>query len=219
MSKFASAIIMLSHIPILATVVSLAIFYKKLSRTVKIFSWFIFVSGAVQFISLFLWHRDINNMPLLHLYVPGGFICLAWFYQSFLSGFIHYAVLPVITIVFVVCCVANTLFVQSAFTFNSYALIAEAGLVVTLSLFTFLFFLNQTVRESELPDMKSLVWINSGLFIYFLSCFLLYYFSNFMMMHFSLGLRRITWIFHSFFSVVMYTCFLIGLWRHSKTRN
>lgn len=212
-------IITIAYIPVLAAVITSLYLYRALGKALKVFSWFIFLSGAVQFTSLYLFYRNMNNLPLLHFYTAGGFVCLAWFYRVVLGNFIHRFVIWGITALFVLFCIINTLFVQPIRTFNSYELIAEAVLVIILSLFTFLYLLDSSARESGIPDIRSISWINSGLFIYFLSCFLIYYFSYIIVPRFSLGLRRVAWMFHAFFSVVMYSCFLLGLWKRQKTRD
>lgn len=209
----------MAHVPVLAAVLNAMWFYRKLGTALKAISLFIFLSGAIQFISLYFYFHMMNNLPLLHIYAAGGFVCLARFYRVVLGSHINPMAIWIAATLFVLFCVANTLFLQSIFIFNSYALISEAVLVIILSLFTFLYFLNDSIRGSDMQDMKSISWINSGLFIYFLSSFLIYYFSNIMIVSFTLGLRRSAWLFHAFFSTVMYSCFLIGLWKRSKIKG
>jgi hypothetical protein len=167
---------------------------------------------------LLLWLLSKNNMPLLHLYVASGFVCLVWFYKTILGDFISASVIWIMTLLFLSFTIINSVFIQNIFTFNSYALVAESILLIILALFTFIFFLNDTVKETGIEDIKSLTWINSGLFIYYLSCLLIYYFGNIIIGRLSLDANRITWMFHSFFSTVMYTCFLVALWKRPRTR-
>jgi hypothetical protein len=217
MMNFSETIIVLSHVPILLTVVYAVIYYKQLGPALKVFSWFVFLSGIIQFTSLAFWYAGKNNMPLLHIYVAAGFICLAWFYRTLLNGFIKAKIIWLIAILFLLFTIINSLFIQPVFTFNSYALTVESILIIILTLFTFRFFLNDIVKETSGRDIKSLNWINSGLFIYYASSMLIFYFGAIITRTFSRDLNLYTWIFHSFFSIVMYTCFLIGLWKRSKT--
>ncbi|SJZ84626.1 hypothetical protein SAMN04488128_1011830 [Chitinophaga eiseniae] len=210
-------IIVLSHVPILLTVVYAAAQYRTLPRELKVFSWFLFLSGVIQFISLAFWFASKNNMPLLHIYVAAGFLCLAWFYNTLLNGFIDAGIIWLIAILFLLFSITNSLFIQPVHTFNSIALTVESILIVILALFTYRFFLSDIVKETSGPNIKSLHWINSGLFIYYSSSILIFYFGSVITTAFSRGLNLSAWMFHAFFSMVMYTCFFIGLWKRSKT--
>jgi hypothetical protein len=217
--NFTNTIIIASHIPILATVIVAARQYKTLGGALRVFAWFIFLSGLIQFTSLGLCLVRKNNMPLLHLYVAAGLPCLVWFYKKVLEDFISGAIMRGIIIFFLLFTIANSLFVQDIYRFNSNALALESIIIIILALFTFIFFLNSTMKETGIRDVKSLTWINSGLFIYYLSCLLIFYFGDTILFRFSKDLSRLTWLFHSFFSIVMYTCFFIGLWKRSKTQR
>lgn len=158
-------------------------------------------------------------MPLLHFYVAAGVPTLVWFYKTIMQEFINASIMWSIAGLFLVFTIINSLFIQNIYHFNSYALVVESIIVIILALFTFIFLLNDTMKETGIPDIKSLSWINTGLFIYYLSCLLIFYFGDAILSRFSKDLSGLTWIFHSFFSVVMYTCFIIGLWKRSKTRH
>lgn len=210
-------IIVLSHLPILLTVIYAAFCFKKLGRELKVFSYYIFFSGIVQFSALFLWFARKNNMPLLHLYVPVGFVMLAWFYATLLKGFVNTKIIWSTAMLFLLFSITNTLFFQDVFTFNSNDLTVESILITILALFTFNFFLNSIVKKSIGDDIKSLNWINSALFIYNSADLLIFYFGNSIIRNFSYDLNLYTWVLHSFFSMVMYTFFLISLWKRSRT--
>jgi hypothetical protein len=215
--NFPEIIIILSHVPILLTVGYAALQYPRLGADLQVFSGFLFLSGLIQFTSLYFWFHRLNNMPLLHVYVAAGFISLAWFYQKVLNGFISVWIIGSVTALFTVFTVTNSLFIQHIMTFDSNALTIESVLVVILSLFTFTFLLNDSVKETRHHDTIGLGWINSGLFIYYSSSLLIFYFGATITGSFSRTLGQYTWIFHSIFSMVMYTCFFIGLWKRSKT--
>lgn len=152
-------------------------------------------------------------MPLLHVYVAGGFFCLALFYKTVLHDFISEKIIWGMIISFFLFTFSNSLFVQNIFTYNSNALTVESVLVIILSLFTFILLLNDIVRETRPRLIKSLNWINSGLFIYYSSSLLIFYFGDIITVFSSSDLVKYIWVLHSFFSMVMYTCFFVGLWK------
>lgn len=214
-----NTVIVISYLPIGATVISCLWMYSKLSKTLRVFSLFIFLSGFVQFTSLALFFCGKNNMPLLHFYVAASVPCLVAFYKTVLGNNVSDKIMWGIILCFLTFTIINSIFIQDIYSFNSNALVIESIIVIILSLFTFIFLLNDSMQETEIRDKKTLNWINSGLFIYYLSCLLIYYYGDMILFHFSRSLVGLTWIFHSFFSIVMYTCFFIGLWKRSKTQH
>lgn len=209
-------ILISAMLPIVFSAVYALVLYKRSVHAIRVFSWFIFLSAVIQVVSLVLWFFEKNNMPLLHTYVCLGFLCLSFFYKTVLQDFINPVIILVVAIAFTCFTIINSLAVQSIFIFNSYALTAESVLVVIYSLFTFIVLLNDAAKEKRKYLITSLRWINAGLFIYFASSLLLFYFGKVIMGGLPKALSRYTWILHSFFTVVMYICFILGLWKQPK---
>jgi hypothetical protein len=210
-------IILLAYIPLLITVGYALAIYRKLDKPLKTFSSFLFLSGIIQSISAVLWLYGKNNMPLLHLFVATGFLCIGNFYNTVLKDFINRNILRTIMIGFLVFTVFNSIFLQDIYTFNSYALTLESILIIIFSLATFIFFLDESLKEVEIPSRKSLDWINYGLFIYYSSSLIIVFFGDVITRGFSKELNRYTWVLHNFFYVVMYCCFFIALWKKPAT--
>ena len=217
MNRYLFDIVYISLLPILATVILAAVNYRKSGKSLKVFSWFIFLSGFIQFTSTAVIFIKINNLPFLHLYVASGLPCLVWFYKTVLDGFISSRIMWCIALAFLVFTIINSLFFQDIFHFNSYALFLESIIIIALALFTFMFLLNNTMRETGIVDIKSITWINAGLFVYYLTCLMLYYFAEKIFTRYSRELLDYTWVFHDIVSMIMYSCFFIGLWKRSKT--
>lgn len=216
MDQVISLINKCAPLPVLVTTAYGLFIYKRLIEELKIFSWFLFLSGFIQLVSSLLWFNRQNNLPLLHLYVAAGFVCLAWFYASVLKDFVNQKIIWGAAILFTLFTVINSLFVQNILTFNSYALTTESVLIIILSLFTFIVLLNDIVKEKRMPLIKSLNWINSGLFIYYTSSLLIFYFGDLFTRKFPVYLNQYTWVLHAFFSLVMYSCFFVGLWKRPR---
>lgn len=152
-------------------------------------------------------------MPLLHVYVIVSFVSLAWYYNSLMKDFIHRYVIIIAAGLFCLLSLLNSLFVQPVFSFNSYALTLESALLIILSLSAYILLLKKIVAEKKKGEIKSLNWINSGVFIYYSSTLLIFYFGDLITHSYSRSFNRYTWVLHSFLSIVMYTCFIIGLWK------
>lgn len=214
--SYSSVIIVVSHLPIFFSAGYAAIIYKQLKDELRVFSWFLFASATLQFVSLLLWWNGINNMPLLHVYVPLSFLLLAHFYNSMLRGFIQQPVISITAAVFVLLSVLNSAFIQPVNTFNSYALTLESVLVIILSLSAYRLLLNERIIEAKRVQLKSINLINAGLLIYYSTTLLIFYFGNLITHGYSKTFNRYTWIAHSLLSVIMYTLFISGLWKRQK---
>ena len=207
------SIIIVSHLPILISAIYALRLFKKLGPVLQLFSLFLFLSALIQLTALTLALNRINNLPLLHIYVAAGFLLLALFYKKVLTNFIHSGIIWTITIAFLIYTVLNSIFIESFFTFNSTALAVESVLIVILSLSTYMVLMNDIVKEQRSSIIKSLSWINSGLFIYYCSSLIIFYLTR----SFPKSINNYTWILHSVFSIIMYICFIVGLSR--RTRN
>lgn len=205
-----------ANVPILLACIYTLVCYRSLGRELKVFAWFIFLSGTIQLISFTLWMYSINNMVFLHAYVGLGFVCLAWFYRTVLEEFIQPRIITTVGVLFLFFSIASSFTGNGPFTFNALALTVESVLVVILSLSTWIFFLSEEASAAQKETVKSLNWINSGLFIYFSSSLLIFYFGDLIMHSLSKVTSRFIWMAHSFFSTVMYFCFIAALWKRPR---
>ncbi len=145
----AKSVIDYSNIPTFIVGIYTMVIYKKLPREMKYFSWFIFVSFTVQVIASILYYNSENNLPLLHIYTVVGFVCLIIFYNQIFDGLIKPKILWILSAVFVLYSVINSIFIQDIYTFNSYALSVEAVIIIILSLTAFVFLMNDIVKKEE----------------------------------------------------------------------
>ena len=214
--SIAKYIINYSDIPTYLVGIYTILIYRRLPQEIKYFSWFIFVSFGVQVIASILFYNKENNLQVLHFYTVAGFICLIAFYNKIFSGLIRPSVLWIIAILFTIYSVINSIFVQDIRTFNTYALSVEAILVIIFSLATFMLLMNDIVREKRTQIVPSLNWINAGLFIYYSSSLLVFYFANMINSASNNVLVKYIWFIYALFSIVMYICFFIGLWKRPR---
>lgn len=216
MEDLAPVIMKFVSAPVLITAGYALFIYRKLAKELQVFSWFLFLSAIVEVASKILWFQSRNNMPLLHFYVAAGFFLLALFYQRVLNDFINKKIIRVVLIIFLTFTIINSLAIQPLTTFNSYALTLESVLIIILSLSTFILMMDDIVRKKRLNIARSLNWINSGLFIYYLSSLLIFYFGDLITLLSPSHLVKYTWVIHAFFSFIMYCCFFVGLWCRQK---
>lgn len=209
-------IIIGSCVPVFVAALYAAFLYRELNRALRLFSLFLFISGTVQAVSLWMWFMGMNNLPLLHVYVAAGFTALALFYNHLLRDFIDQRLMAFLVGGFLCFTVLNSLFLQSVYTFNSYALTAESVIVLIFSISTLMLGQHEVPRENRRTDFASLNWINAGLLIFYTSDILIYYFGDALIDLFPSYMNEYAWTAHAFFSAIMYSCFIIGLWKSPK---
>lgn len=214
--KIPVLILVLSHVPILLNMVFGFIIYNKTQNALRIFIYYLFITGTLQMLSLVLALNGKNNMPVLHIYVLSGFLTISAFYATVLSDFIKRRTINYFTGCFVLFTVCNSVFIQNLFTFNSYALTLESVLIIIYAVSTFLLLLNDVVKNKLQTFRLSINYINSGLFIYYSSTLIIFYFGRAISLQFSIRFNQYVWILHDLFSVFMQICFFIALWKRPK---
>lgn len=213
LEQLTDLIIKYASVPVLLVTGYAVFLYRQLGKELRVFTYFLFLAGIVELVSKIFWFQSINNLPLLHVYVAGGFVLQAWFYNSVLKGFINPRIIWIVVILFTVFTIINSLFFQSIYTFNSYAVTVQAILILILSLSTYFLLLNDIVKQERVSLLKSLNWINSGMFIYYASSLLIFYFSDLIFTHYSNFANKYLWSIHTLFLIIMNVCFFIGLWK------
>lgn len=212
------AFILFSSVPTVAVAAYTVFVYGNMVDELRVFARFVFLSVFIELTSKTYWFLSMNNMPLLHLYVATGFVCIALFYEKVLKGFIKASILRTILFSFLTFTIINSIFIQDIFTFNSYALTVESVLIIILSLTTYMVLMDDIVKKSRAGLIKSLNWINSGLFLYYSSSILIFYFGELITSFFPSPLLSLTWVIHALFSNIMYGCFFVGLWYRPANR-
>jgi hypothetical protein len=216
MIRFFSFVQEYSSVPVYLSALWAILLFKRQRNEFRVISYFVFASAVCELISSIMWSNRVNNFPLLHIYVAVGFLILIWFYSMVLKGFISQKLMWATGILFLLFTTINSLFIQSIFSFNTHALVAEAILIIVLSVSTYILLLNEIVRARQGVSTGSINWINSGLFIYYASSLLIFYFGNYFTGFFSPEVNQIIWSMHTLFSTVMYICISVGLWKSSK---
>ncbi|WP_205511934.1 hypothetical protein [Longitalea arenae] len=189
------------------------LFYRNYNAGLKVLGIHVFIACAVELSSYLLMKLGRNNLPLLHFYTLSEFVLLYIYYDLFFHNTFPKWLLRGLAGCFVLFTLINSIFVQSIYTFNNYARALEALLLIILALLCFykLYLPVQTTGATH----HSVVWINSGILLYFSGAFTLFILSNYIL---PLGktLNTRIWAVHSFLSILLYVFISIGLWRERK---
>jgi hypothetical protein len=180
--------------------------YGNLPGAYKILTWYLVIAGITNFTANILATRNINNLPLLHIYTALEFLVLSVFYRSVLKdSLVTKLILPVL-VLFVIFCVVNALFFQTIFLYNSYSRSLSAFILVVYAIVYFKQRLDQGHSISK--HNRPLLWINSALLIYFGGSFFLFISSNLILAN--ITMNAMLWDIHASLVFVMYILFTIG---------
>ncbi len=173
---------------------------------------YVLLSAAVQGVAEVLSQFGINNLSLSHAYTVLGFLFLNQFYKMLLDALVPSIWFKGLSIGFVLFAIATVLFWQPLDTFNSATLTVQAVVLIIYALSTFILTLTEGKSETLKVKLKSLNWINSGMFIYFSGSMLLFFNGGDIMHSISEDWTRYMWILHDLLVTVLHSFLLVGLW-------
>ncbi|RLJ79590.1 hypothetical protein BCL90_0295 [Pedobacter alluvionis] len=209
-------ILLASNIPPLLAGILAFVYFKKFDQRLFSFKLLLIFNSIIQISQLILSLFKHNNLFLLHIDVPIEFVLLTHFYYSFLKPYLDKRIFFVLVTVFVTLSIVNSIFLQHVNSFNTYALITKAIVLIILSIFAFIALLDPRSGMNKTPIGKTVTLINSGLFINLSSTLLIYYFSNFLIINVNKNMVNYIWVYNDLASVIMYSCFIIAVWKHVK---
>lgn len=193
-------------IPIIPAVVR----YNELSSKLKIISWYLFAGAVTSIVNNVLAYGHVNNMLISHIYTLVEFILLILFYKK-IPGEKNKKAYNLLITFFSVLVVMNAAFLESIFTYNSYTKSIEAIVIMFLSVRYF----KQNLDKAGTTAVKGdnyIIYINSGLLVYFAGSFLLFIIQNLTVSSLSFGL--VMWTIHATFLLVLYILIAIALWKY-----
>jgi hypothetical protein len=193
--------------------VAIAIYkYKQFPRELKRFAWYLFLNCTANCVGSILSYHWINNLWLIQIYAVVEIITLSLFFKMLLTGTRVHKYMNAIMVTFVTAAVVNVLFFQHLFTYPGFTKSIESILFIFLTISYF-----KKVLDHVDPPNKtgnSVLFINSGLLIYFSGSFTLFVISKLIIINFTLN--RFVWNTHASLLLIMYMLFAFALWRYKK---
>ena len=181
--------------------------WERLGKTARIILVYLLISAGVNLAADMLVRNRAANLPLLHVYTAVEFIVLVMMYRYLLAGTRAASMVTGLQVGFALACIANAIWLQSMYTFNSYSLSLGAIIIMLLAInyFARLAVEVPVGKVSDLPDF----WFNTALFLYFSGSCMLYVFSNFFLQVTQQEFYTV-WGLHAIFVMLMYILFSIG---------
>jgi hypothetical protein len=186
---------------ILVPVIIAIIKYAKLPLTVKHVFYYLLCSGGINLAAIILSNRGINNLPLLHLLTLFELYFLLTFYSVLFEDrtavLIKYG-----RGITMLASLANSVWLQSIYTFNSYA----RGLVAICIILTSLIYF---IRVPENKKKPAELYIAYGLLLYYAGSFFLYLFSNYLKKGYASS--TVVWNINSSLVIALYIFTTVGI--------
>lgn len=174
---------------------------------------YLLFAALTEVISISLATHGINNLPLLHLYTIGEFLFILRFFQLISKEPGARRLLVWIMALFTAFCIADLIFLQSIFQYNSYPRPLGALIIIALCMS---YFLKNTTTENQKPWVtEPLNWMVTGLLVYFGSSLFHFAFLNVIADNASRNVSYLLGTIHATLVMVMYLLFAIGFW-HAK---
>lgn len=199
---------------IIAPFVLAVVRYNRLSKELKLITWYLVLSVVTQAVSLLLWKKSINNLPLLHVFTVLEFLLLFTYYsfqsKPFLPRFWFYLVLAL----FLSFSLLDAFVLENLHSFNIYTRSLEAFIFIGCSVH---WFIRSLTIESKVafPEQNALKYLNAGFFIYFSGSLILFAFSNYIN-YLGQPLLMNIWTLHTLLLIILYLFIFTGFWKNSR---
>ena len=179
--------------------------YKSLTGTLRILSVFVFFTALIEISSMILSLQLINNMFLFHLFTLIEFAFLMAFFGH-ISGNSKARIIALITaIAFIGYALTEASIHQSFDHFNSQQRSVE-GIIILLCCINYFITL---IRNDRIEMANPLLWLVSGLFIYFSGTLFLFAYAD----KYLISSEHNYWTIHSILNIFLNLTFAISLWK------
>ena len=155
------------YFSMLLALVSL-IFYWKFDKALKYFAIYLIMGGCIEYLALEFAKRLGHNLFLLHLYTILEFIILSAFFKVIFDQLGSKFSMLKFTILVVLLCILNSIFIQPIEGFNSYATTLVGLILIVYSIYTFYLLLDKTDTS-----LRSIKWLVGGVFVYQMTSFII----------------------------------------------
>ncbi len=205
--------LLFEHISWAVLVPWLAALYNRhtLTAPLRVIGLYFTVAVCTQSISFILWKLKINNLPVLHVYTVVEYLLLLWYFSIVLSDFLPRRVFVLLAVCFPLLSVADSLFVEKIYSFNTYSRSTEALILIFLAVCWFV----KTVSVAEMAANMPLHYVTAGLLIYFAGSVVLFSFRDLISQLNRTFLMNV-WSIHTLLLLIFYTLTTIALWKHRK---
>ena len=185
--------------------------FREIPPALKIFYYYLLWNLGIELGAKMMIEMGYNNLPLLHLYTLGEFLLFSFFYLKLFPKnnkfqFIQQLFIKVVAILII----ANSIFIQSIYEFNSFA----KTLVQQVIIFYTLKYLFHLTKEELTPknSQYSLQVINSAVLVYYAGSSFIFLFSNYFYSN-KIKIPIEFWMANAIFNLIFQIVIFWTLWK------
>jgi hypothetical protein len=171
------------------------------------FSFFLFLTIAVEYVGSAMSAHNRNNVTLYNLFTVFEFTFYLFFYRTLFANPAMKKIITGVIILYIGFALLNILFIQGRSIFQSYTYILGCTMMVAFSIFYFYFLFR--FPETTSLTKNSFFWIVAGLMFYYTCTFSLYGLENFITSKIRYYNKMLLFI-SDLLNALLYTLFSIG---------
>jgi hypothetical protein len=175
--------------------------FAQMPLSVRQIFYYLLGSGCINLIAILLANRGIINLPLLHLLTLLELYFLLKFYSTLFEGNTT-VIIKYTSVITILASLANSIWLQNIYKFNSYARALVAISIILLSLLYFI----KVPENKKVPAELVIVY---GLLLYYAGSFFLFLFSNYLKS--GLGSSTMVWNINAALLVIFYLFITAGI--------
>jgi hypothetical protein len=198
-------------------VVPLAIYFarfKYASKRVHIIGGLIIVSAICDLIGFILSRGQHSTVVLFNAYYAILFFLLTWFYYEILFINNRRVMVWIGLAIYLQSFILITFFVQSFFEYQTLMWVITAIIMITYGIAYFFY------SFSALPASNvfghTLIWINSGILIYFCLNLFLFILGNYVLTRLDSEMSALIWSFHNVNNIIKNILFAVGIYFYKR---
>lgn len=192
-----------------------SVLYKNIKAKLGIIFLYVCLSAGTQLlINISNLNGIKNNLPGLHLYMLVEFSLLTLFYIRLFDDYVNRNWIYLISAVFLVYSIINTIFIQGIWNYPNIPRAIEALILILFSLIYFYKVLIESKIEKLMND--SIIWINLAVLIYFSGNFVYHILFN-MILEYSRETAKTIGNLFTILNIIYYILITIGFWKERKT--
>ena len=189
--------------------------YEKMPAYAKGLLAYLVMTFILNTTAIILAWNHINNLWVIHIYTILESFLLLYYFKLIISNKITNSIIRILLWTFPLFCVINFLFLQSFYSFNTYARPIEAIIFITLCA-VYWWQENQEDSEKSWGNIPN-NWIVTGLMLYFAGAFFLFLLAKYIMT----GVANkkawnLVWDTHATLVLIMYLLMAVGFVKCKK---
>ncbi len=206
----------LGHASTFISLIPLVLFlfiFRRLIPTQRRLTTLIVLVFVTEITANVMWLQQLNNNPVYHIYAVLEFYMILRIFKLELNNLLSNKIFNLLIITFFGFAIANAIWVQDVFSFNSNVTTASSLIIIVL---VFIYFSSLLQKESLQPlHIVPMFWIGAGMTLYYTTNLALFFITSYELFVFEN--RHTIWSIHAIVNIILFCFYTYALWIQPKT--